>query len=108
LPWEDSLAAADPTPQAPVASPDDLLNEVDAAAVAGVSRKTIRKLIEEGRLQAIDYGTKGSRHYRIKREALANVSPRPKKPAPPPRQRTRNVARPSASATKMIDLMPSV
>jgi excisionase family DNA binding protein len=32
-----------------------LLNEAEAASFAGVSRKTIRRLIEQGRLKACDY-----------------------------------------------------
>lgn len=52
-----------------------LLTEQQAAEVAGVSRKTIRRLIEQGRLPAADYGTAGQRNYRIHPDALANVKP---------------------------------
>jgi excisionase family DNA binding protein len=107
LPWENIFAADDSTPQTPVASPDDLLNEVDAATVAGVSRKTIRKLIKDGRLDAADYGTKEKHHYRIKREALANISPPAEKTAPLPRQKTRQPNRHAATAA-LRDMLPRV
>jgi excisionase family DNA binding protein len=65
-----------------------LLTEEQAAEYAGVNRKTIRKLILAGRLEASNYGTKRKQHYRIHPDALANIKPVPP-PAPIPRQRRR-------------------
>lgn len=62
-----------------------LLTLKQAAAEAQTSVKTLRRLIQAGRLKAIDYGTKGGRHdYRVAPEALANVLP-----APEPQARVR-------------------
>jgi Helix-turn-helix domain len=70
-----------------------LLTERDAAREAGVSTKTIRRLIQRGRLEAIDYGN-GSRHtYRIKLGALAALKQQPGKvEAPAHRRRIRRRA----------------
>jgi hypothetical protein len=67
---------------APAVSPDErnsepfLLTLKQAETAAGTSGKTLRRLIQAGRLHAVDYGTKGGRHeWRISREALASVKP---------------------------------
>ena len=52
-----------------------LLTEQQAADLAGVHRKTIRRLIEQGRLKAADYGTAGQHNYRIHPCALAELKP---------------------------------
>ncbi len=50
-----------------------LLSEDEAAEAAGVDRKTIRRLIEAGRLAAADYGTGKKKLYRINRDDLPTV-----------------------------------
>lgn len=92
--------------------PGELLTEDQAAGLAGVSKKTLRRLIKSGRLQAKDYGT-GSRHnYRIDPTALAslnNAGPQKaantaSKPAPPHRRFTPR----SACAKSQSALLPQV
>lgn len=90
-------------PTAAVSS--DLLTEQEAAERAKVSRKTIRRLIEQGRLEAADYGTQGQRNYRIDPAALAKVGagPAPDAPGPveitPPAPRPRRGSRRRAAAS---------
>ncbi len=57
--------------------PVHLLTEQQAADAAGVHRKTIRRLIEQGRLKAADYGTSRQHNYRVHPDDLARVSPLP-------------------------------
>lgn len=68
---------------------DALLTEEQAARIAGVSRKQIRKMILAGRLEAVDWGTGKRKHYRIKADALAALQARPGEPRVTPRQRRR-------------------
>ena len=65
--------------------PIQLLTEQQAADAAGVHRKTIRRLIEQGRLKAADYGTARQHNYRIHPDDLARVAPipAPKSVTPP-------------------------
>ena len=64
-------------------APVRLLSEKQAAEMAGVSRKTIRRLIEKGRLKAADYGTGHHRNYRIHPDDLASVETFPSAPSEP-------------------------
>lgn len=80
-----------------------LLTEEQAAEYAGVSRKTIRRLIESGRLEASDYGTGKRRHYRIHPDALTHIKPVPAPPLPQPRRR-----RAGAMPASLIHLFPRV
>jgi len=50
-----------------------LLTEAQAADQAGVSTKTIRRLIEQKRLPAADYGTAAQHNYRIDPADLSRV-----------------------------------
>lgn len=50
-----------------------LLTEKQAASFAGVDRKTIRRLIEAGRLPAADYGTGKKKLYRINPDDLLSI-----------------------------------
>ena len=52
-----------------------LLTEQEAAAIARVSLKTIRRLIASGKLDALNYGTGGRALWRIPRDALLRVQP---------------------------------
>lgn len=82
-----TLTSSPDTTKQPAASVR-LLTEQQAATAAGVSRKTIRRLIEQGRLVAADYGTATQHNYRIHPDALANVQSAPKpgsEPMPPAR-----------------------
>jgi hypothetical protein len=54
----------------------DLLNEREAATLSDKDRRTIRKLIEQKRLPASDFGT-GTRHfYMIRRQDLTQIAPK--------------------------------
>ena len=53
----------------------NLLTEKQAADVAGVSQKTIRRLIDDGRLAAVNYGTRDRKCYRIQPDQLLQVAP---------------------------------
>jgi excisionase family DNA binding protein len=67
-----------------------LLTESQAAAAAQVDKRTIRRLIETGRLQALDFGSGKRHHYRIDPAELHAVQPVVDKPAitpPLPRRR---------------------
>ena len=87
-----------------------LLSESQAAHAAGVSRKTIRRLIRQGRLRACDYGTAGHRLYRIHPADLTLISPamaEDLEPITPPGRRSRaRRSRPAASLEVLADLWP--
>lgn len=73
-----------------------LLTEQEYATAAKISAKTVRRLINQNRLPAEDYGTKGRHVYRIDPSAR----PTPKTPtasAPAVRQRRRASRRVSSS-----------
>lgn len=76
-----------------------LLTEQEAAQIAGVSRKTIRRLIEQGRLEASDYGTAGQHNYRIRPDALANLG---MNAAPAPAKEPPQAAMPAAEITPPV------
>lgn len=88
-----------------------LLSEAQAAQAAGVSRKTIRRLIEKGRLRAADYGTGGHHNYRINPSDLVIVQAGSagdggdEAPTPPGR-RARAGRRKSAEPQAVADLWP--
>ena len=50
-----------------------LLTEAQAAREAQVDRRTIRKLIDAGRLRASNFGTGKRRHYRIDAADLMSI-----------------------------------
>jgi excisionase family DNA binding protein len=58
-----------------------LLTESQAAAAAQVDKRTIRRLIQGGRLRAIDFGSGKRHHYRIDPAELHAVQPVGEKPA---------------------------
>lgn len=65
-----------------------LLTEAEAAAIAQVHPRTIRRLIERGHLPASNFGLGAKKLYRIKAEDLGSVqSVQP--PAPPQRRQRR-------------------
>lgn len=98
---------ASPTPSQSIAKAAELLTELQAARRAGVSSKTIRRRIQEGRLDAVDYGTDARHNYRIKPDALATldtpVALQPILPAP-----RRRPNRQSADAVSLMSLLPRV
>lgn len=105
---EEICGIGDPQPipaQTPQ-SPDGLLTEEQAAQLAGVSRKTIRKLIKAGRLQAVDLGCRNKHHYRIKAESLATIQS-PAADAPVVPRHSRRATRQATTGT-MMDLLPKV
>lgn len=63
-----------------------LLTEEQAAQVAQVCPRTIRRLIDRGVLPAVNYGLGRRRIYRIHPDSLAKVQP---VQPPPPRERRR-------------------
>jgi excisionase family DNA binding protein len=67
-----------------------LLTESQAADAAQVDKRTIRRLIETGRLRALDFGSGKRHHYRIDPVELHEVQPVVEKSAttlPSPRRR---------------------
>ena len=75
---------------------DVLLTEAEAAALAKVHPRTIRRLIEKGFLPASNYGLGRKKLYRIEASALARVQvAEPSAPAEPRRRRRRAVAAPT-------------
>lgn len=68
----------------------DLLTEHEAAKAAKVSKWTIRRLIEKGKLRAANYGT-GCKRYRIDPADLLNVQPFDLMPQEPQRKRQRAI-----------------
>jgi len=77
---------------------DVLLTETEAAAVAKVHPRTIRRLIDKGLLPASNYGLGRKKIYRIQRADLARVQPA--EPPPPTERRRRHVA-PAATQGKV-------
>lgn len=87
--------------------PIHLLTEQQAAALAGVSKKTIRRLIEQGRLKACDFGTGTQHNYRVHPDELFRVAsipltnPEPTQPSPQVRPRRRQPASPVSDETRV-------
>lgn len=52
----------------------ELLTEVEAAAIAKVSKWTIRRMVQRGRLKAANYGTAKKACYRIHPDDLRDVN----------------------------------
>jgi len=50
------------------------LTEAEAAHTLRIDRRTLRRLIESGRLRALNVGTGRRRHYRIAEADLSEVS----------------------------------
>lgn len=63
----------------------DLLTEAEAALIAKVHPRTIRRRIDDGTLKACNYGTGGKKLYRINPADLGDVQPNAV-PAPPERR----------------------
>lgn len=87
-----NLGPAVETTPTPDRSRVELLTEAEAAAIAKVSKKTIRRLIVAGRLPAVDYGSGRHHNYRINPEDLLRVQSPPTTDVPAaseivPRQR---------------------
>lgn len=86
-----------------------LLTELQAAREAQVDRRTIRRLIRDGRLRALDFGSGRRHHYRIDPADLRGLASQPNlSPAttpPPPRQRHHRRA---ASSQAAAAFLPSV
>lgn len=51
-------------------NPDEFLDRHEAAAFLGCSPRTVTRLIQAGRLKAIDVGLGRNRHFRVSRAAL--------------------------------------
>ena len=88
-----------------------LLTETQAAAEAQVDKRTIRRLIQSGRLKAIDVGCGGRRHYRIDPDDLRRIQSAVKAAAPltPPLPALRHRRRRASSAPSSIAAyLPSV
>lgn len=85
---------ANSVPHVPSAT---LLTENQAADVAQVDKRTIRRLIETGRLRALDFGSGRRHHYRIDLAELHAVQPVAKKPIimTPHNRRRRHLPLPS-------------
>lgn len=73
------------------------LNEREAASELRIDRRTLRRMIRDGRLPAIDVGSGKRRHYRLETASLAKIAARDKagvpteQPIPP---KNRNISRP--------------
>jgi excisionase family DNA binding protein len=68
-----------------------LLTERQAAESAQVDRRTLRRLIDTGRLRALDLGNGRRRCIRIHADDLKNIQPPPLVSMPPrPARRRRN------------------
>lgn len=52
-----------------------LLTEREAAVMAKVSIRTLRRLIQRGKLPALNYGTEKRKSYRINSDDLLGVQP---------------------------------
>lgn len=52
-----------------------LLTEREAAAVVQIDRRTLRRLIQSGRLRAVDIGSGKRRYYRIDPSDLRRIAP---------------------------------
>ena len=52
---------------------DNWLTTKEVAQRIGVTERTVRKMIDDGRLQAINVGTKARRRYRVTRESLLEI-----------------------------------
>jgi excisionase family DNA binding protein len=52
-----------------------LLTEKQAADELQIDRRTLRKLIESGRLQAVNVGGAHRKHYRVHPDALKEIIP---------------------------------
>jgi excisionase family DNA binding protein len=86
-----------PSPTRSSSSPT-LLTEAQAATAAQVDKRTIRRLIQDGRLRAVDYGSGKRHHYRINPDDLTDIKP-PSTLTPLPRAPRRRPARASFSSS---------
>lgn len=79
-----------------------LLTEEQAAAELQVDRRTVRRLIESGRLHAIDVGGGRRSHYRIHPDALRDITSGNSRPpaafTPLQRERRRRSREPSTDS----------
>jgi excisionase family DNA binding protein len=97
-----SLAVAE-LAQRPVGS---LLTEEEAAAIAKVSKWTVRRLIERGVLKASNFGTDKHKVYRIHPDDLRAVQCPVPPPPPEPRVRRRRIR--NAQAVSSDPVWPPV
>ena len=84
-----------------------LLTEKQAAAELQIDRRTLRRLIESGRLRAIDVGGGLRRHYRIapaELVAIANAEATNVTPYPEVRVQSRR----SSSRASIASYLPTV
>lgn len=83
-----------------------LLTEIQAARELQTDKKTVRRLIETGRLKAVDVGGGKRRHYRIDPAELRAIAPasRIDPRTPPTCRRRRRLSLPQSVAA----YLPSV
>ena len=106
LGWKNTLGRD----QVPAEEPDNqpsvmMLTVAQAAKAANTSERSIQRLIQSGRLAAVEYGTgKRNKSYRISVEALAAVKPLEKPEAAPqvPHHRRRRRVASSGSAHDLL------
>ena len=80
------------------------LTEAEAAHTLRIDRRTLRRLIESGRLRALNVGTGRRRHYRIAEADLSEVSSA--QPPSPQAARTHRFVRHRAAANA-ASLLPA-
>lgn len=84
-----------------------LLTEAQAAREAQVDRRTIRRLIVDGRLRAADFGSKKRHYFRIDPADLRAITPLPTPPPTPPRC-SRRRRRQFSSPAPLTSYLPTV
>lgn len=80
------------------------LTESQAAVAVQVDKRTIRQLIESGRLRAVDFGNGKRHHYRIEAQDLKSIEPQTAKLSHDLRPRRRRLARSKVS----VAFLPTV
>jgi excisionase family DNA binding protein len=93
--WEQALSAKTTSDPSQWQDRYRLVTEEEAAAIAKVHPRTIRRLIDKGKLPAVNYGLGSKKIYRVKPEDLGMVQP---VALPPPPQRRQRRATPQLSA----------
>lgn len=71
---ETKMYTASPTTPAELSRVAPLLTEREAAALMRVDRRTLRRLVEAGRLRAINVGSGKRRHYRFTQQAIFDIA----------------------------------
>jgi len=86
-----------------------LISLSEAAREAKVDRRTIRRLIQSGRLRALDFGNGTRRLYRIDPADLRAITSKSIPTAPPtPISQPRRRRRRSASSPSVSQFLPSI